>query len=1768
MGPRRAGEQSLPASVTNLLQHVQEQALQTESEKLASRLIRLLHCVSPRITDGDSPKVLEIDLNVVRSLCADGIPDEDRLGMFVEELLSELPADLAQGANEAREEQRSAFNPSEVTQAVTSRDPECIDVVNPKSHYDVLARILLLYAKLNRGVRYADTFFCFSLLMSDMRDAFVKTMDNEEGGMMGRIDKFSALLKEKDEEVWQHLEELNVAPVYYTVPWLTLMLTQDTASQRCIELDMADVLRLWDSLLSDLARPHPLLCYLCVAMVLLAGDFTDCMRMLQHYPPVPVDDLLQSALRLRAADLTGVGFSSNDLKAASGGVQAAAAMSRRDRACKLVALVVQYSAQRVPGFLGGDHDGDTVMVTLDKGLVAFVKATEEADRLPFGEHDRVESYLDYVLRVVKTPNVRGIAKALPDCICQQQSAVGTAGLHVPARDRSGLICQLQIAVGTAGLQPPAPYRSGHWRTSSASSRSQWALPGFSRQQQIALSTARLQPRPSDCSGHCRASFASSRSQWALPGFSRQQQIALGTARLQPRPPDCSGHCRASFASSRLQWALPDFSRQQQIALGTARLQPRPPDRSGHCRTSARVLENTATDEGWNQQRIKTIERPKAANAQANDTTQGDNVPVHDLDDDEPEEPEQPRCWAKARSYLEEHNILPFVEKLLKTLVQERPADPWGAIAALLPEAASLDTLKKGGPLDKVDEEQPEVPERDWNMMPSVGTWYMIPKPVVLPPKAPPTEAELAREAELAKEAEEAKQAELAKKAKQAELEKSVADHIVSGLVTAGMIPRATQSGGTSPMSTHSPGREEVKVKESAEDERMQQAMSPSFSNQQVLAAIAEVSFDDIDLNKDGVITPEEFAAFVAKVRASLGVEAPPQESAPPAPPAPPAEFPLLPSVGTWYMAKPLRPEVQAAIASTFADADANKDGVISKEEFKDFVEKATALQPAEPSKSQWQLLPSVGTWLATNLEADEPKHKEGLTVEEQVHAAIASASFEDLDTNKDGVITREEFHDFVQKATAFAVVEDTITPREQVQHEEVIVGRLVDHFVAANMPRGTLSGGTSPMASAPGTEVGVKQISPRTMYKRRVEWEAKMEQVRLKNWIDTRLIPSLQEAVKEESVATLCESRGSSRSETPKAAEMRLWIQKQLQSNHEAVREGSVAVVSNTDSRSGTPPAKVDAWLKEQLDMLESSLDQAVKEESVATLCSTGSRTDTPDVKIDSWLKSQLETNLESAVREGSVATLDVESVAAVPLVQLPYADFRKKEPAGSAGPVVEGPAIAELDFAFEDMDYDTVISSAETTIGMVEAIRRSLAEQAGIQPDQIRVTLAPGSVKVKISIACGDVGSATVVLQRATQGDGDPLIRRIGEHVAKVPGARQAQKSGGNLVIGNIRIKATSAGAARPTSAKVREEVAMEALKKAFQLPGEEQETEGGFAAMDANKDGVISKAEFATFKKGGKIVFDGNTALLLSKIVEKDVHTPSDCSIGADASNAAIAKTVEDLVASVGAKAKEGVEEEERTPSAHESALEEQQNALAVKDIVQNLSTQVDENVSQVTNTLASEGETKLASAVVVHPEVERPDASMIGTIASERWPVVNHPEEAGSATDAMTAVVESTNLAKESTDTVVRNMQEEERARLEADRKKEEEELRLEEERKKKVEAAVVAASFDQLDTNKDGVITREEFQDFVHKVQNETSGTLVEEEPAPPPADAEASQNSQSLQDEDPETIQERVNEVLEENSRLRSENEALRVELEQLMALTVTPDMTPPQTGNR
>eukprot|EP00435_Cladocopium_sp_Y103_P007032 s3442_g2.t1 len=142
-----------------------------------------------------------------------------------------------------------------------------------------------------------------------------------------------------------------------------------------------------------------------------------------------------------------------------------------------------------------------------------------------------------------------------------------------------------IAAGTAGLHLPASDRSRHCRTSIATARSQWALPDLNRELQISVGNAGPQPRGPDPSGQRRTSTASARSQWAVPDLNREVQIPMGNAGPQPRAPDPSGQRRTSTASSRSQWATPDLNRELPIPVGNAGPQPRAPDPSGQRRTS-------------------------------------------------------------------------------------------------------------------------------------------------------------------------------------------------------------------------------------------------------------------------------------------------------------------------------------------------------------------------------------------------------------------------------------------------------------------------------------------------------------------------------------------------------------------------------------------------------------------------------------------------------------------------------------------------------------------------------------------------------------------------------------------------------------------------------------------------------------------------------------------------------------------------------------------------------------------------------------------------------------------------------------------------------------------------------------------------------------------------------------------------------------------------------------------------------------------------------
>ncbi|XWS13410.1 hypothetical protein CRYUN_Cryun36dG0034900 [Craigia yunnanensis] len=194
------------------------------------------------------------------------------------------------------------------------------------SNQDALKNILIVFAKLNPGIRYvqgmneilaplfyvfrndpdeemaaaaeADTFFCFVELLSGFRDHFCQQLDNSNVGIRSTITRLSQLLKEHDEELWRHLEiTTKVNPQFYAFRWITLLLTQ--------EFNFADSLHIWDTLLSDPEGPLETLLPVCCAMLilirrrLLAGDFTSNLKLLQNYPSANISHLLYVANKLR-----------------------------------------------------------------------------------------------------------------------------------------------------------------------------------------------------------------------------------------------------------------------------------------------------------------------------------------------------------------------------------------------------------------------------------------------------------------------------------------------------------------------------------------------------------------------------------------------------------------------------------------------------------------------------------------------------------------------------------------------------------------------------------------------------------------------------------------------------------------------------------------------------------------------------------------------------------------------------------------------------------------------------------------------------------------------------------------------------------------------------------------------------------------------------------------------------------------------------------------------------------------------------------------------------------------------------------------------------------------------------------------------------------------------------------------------------------------------------------------------------------------------------
>ncbi|XP_030922804.1 TBC1 domain family member 13-like isoform X3 [Quercus lobata] len=144
------------------------------------------------------------------------------------------------------------------------------DLPFAKSNQEALKNILIVFAKLNPGIRYVQG-------MNEILAPLFYVFRNDPD------------------------EEYAVNPQFYAFRWITLLLTQ--------EFNFADSLHIWDTLLSDLDGPLETLLRVCCAMLilirrrLLAGDFTSNLKLLQNYPPTNISHLLYVANKLRVQSL-------------------------------------------------------------------------------------------------------------------------------------------------------------------------------------------------------------------------------------------------------------------------------------------------------------------------------------------------------------------------------------------------------------------------------------------------------------------------------------------------------------------------------------------------------------------------------------------------------------------------------------------------------------------------------------------------------------------------------------------------------------------------------------------------------------------------------------------------------------------------------------------------------------------------------------------------------------------------------------------------------------------------------------------------------------------------------------------------------------------------------------------------------------------------------------------------------------------------------------------------------------------------------------------------------------------------------------------------------------------------------------------------------------------------------------------------------------------------------------------------------------------------
>ena len=193
-----------------------------------------------------------------------------------------------------------------------------------ETNAEVMNRILFIYAKIHKDVSYvqgmndllAPIYYCFSIdnnpeninhvehdsyitfekLMDVIKIIFIRTKDNEPGGVNFRLREIGNFLKIIDYELFLHLKRNKVKIEFYAFRWMTLFFTQD--------FEMPDIMRLWDSILSD-PEIFEFLHLLVLAPIIIKRNeimkenMSGIMMMIQNLEDITVYDLIQTTIKIR-----------------------------------------------------------------------------------------------------------------------------------------------------------------------------------------------------------------------------------------------------------------------------------------------------------------------------------------------------------------------------------------------------------------------------------------------------------------------------------------------------------------------------------------------------------------------------------------------------------------------------------------------------------------------------------------------------------------------------------------------------------------------------------------------------------------------------------------------------------------------------------------------------------------------------------------------------------------------------------------------------------------------------------------------------------------------------------------------------------------------------------------------------------------------------------------------------------------------------------------------------------------------------------------------------------------------------------------------------------------------------------------------------------------------------------------------------------------------------------------------------------------------------